>query len=145
MGNSLPAATSAAYGNNVPVAASSGGVPIRMMMQVPSGNVPQLMITTVTSPAALNCDSGGCGSAAIPFSDISWVVTPSSSGAYTVLDLQNGKFVSGGGTQNLFGFMLTSGAGTFDVANTMNFFYANTTAYPAGNYKGTVVYTATLL
>ncbi|HEY0201606.1 MAG TPA: hypothetical protein VGC24_07930, partial [Burkholderiaceae bacterium] len=130
-------------GNGTAIAASSGGVVFRMFLQVPASKIPQQMTTTVTSPATLTCSSGGCGSATIPFSDISWVVTPTPSGTYAALDLQNGQFISGGGTQTLLSFSLINAAGTVEVLSTMNFFYANTSAYPAGTYAGTVTYTAT--
>lgn len=142
-GNSLPAAAPI-HGNGTAIAASSGGVTFRMLMQVPAGNVPQPMTTTVTSPAALTCTGGNCTGYVIPFSSISWTVSPAPSGTYAALDLQNGTFVSGGGTQTLLAFTLTGAAGVIEVATTMNFSYANTLAYPAGVYSGTVTYTTSL-
>lgn len=142
VGNSLPWAASS-NGNGTPVAASSGGVVISMNMQVPSGNLAQSVTTTVTSPAALTCISGGCGSTGIPFSKLSWTATPQSSD-----DFQNGTFNAGStqtiqtGTFN--GYLFQIIGGTYDASSTLNFTYANDTAYPAGTYSGTVTYTATL-
>lgn len=140
--NSMPTAPSV-NGNGTPIAASSGGVVIRMNMQVPVGNLTQSVTTTVLSPAALTCISGGCGGASIPFSKISWTANPQSSD-----DFQSGTFNPGppqviqSGTYrgHLFGIL----GGTYDASSTLNFIYANDTAYPAGNYSGTVTYTATL-
>mgnify|MGYP000920337887 CR=1 FL=1 len=142
-GNSLPTAAPI-HGNGTAIAASSGGVVFRMYMQVPAGNVPQPMTTTVTSPATLTCAGGNCTGYAIPFSSISWTVSPAPSGTYAAFDLQNGTFNNGGGTQTLLSFSLTGAAGAVEVASTMNFTYANTVAYPAGTYIGTVTYTASL-
>jgi hypothetical protein len=71
-------------------------------------------------------------------------VSPAPSGTYAAFDLQNGTFNNGGGTQTLLSFSLTGAAGAVEVASTMNFTYANTVAYPAGTYIGTVTYTASL-
>lgn len=136
-------------GNGVAIAASTGAVPISMNMRVPSGNLVQAFSMTVTSPTALTCVSGGCGASTIPFSAISWTVTTAPTGANANFDFQNGTFV-GGTTQSLNNFPIgtttTLGfAAQVTFSNTLNFQYANTTAFPAGNYSGTVVYTATLL
>jgi len=147
VGNSLPYAA-AVNGNGVAIAASSGGaVAINMKMQVPASKVPQNVTTTVTYPPALTCISGGCGSAAIPFSKIRWTTNSPSS-----LDFQSGYFSDGGSPKTIQSGQLNSTAdplislvgGTFDVSNTMTFTYINDVAYPAGNYSGTVTYTATL-
>ncbi len=131
-------------GNATSIAATGTGVTFRMYMQVPLFNIPQPMTTTVTSPAALTCSTGNCSGYSIPFSSIGWTVSPAPSGTYAALDLQNGVFVSGGGTQTLLNFSLTTAAGAAEVASTMNFYYTNTVAYPAGTYTGTVTYTTSL-
>lgn len=136
-------------GNAVAIAASTGAVAISMNMRVPAGNLVQAFSMTVTSPPALTCVSGGCGATTIPFSDISWTVTTAPTGANANFDFQNGTFIAGT-TQSLNNFPVgtttTLGfAAQVTFSNTLNFRYANTTAYPAGNYSGTVVYTATLL
>ncbi len=138
-GNSLPTAASS-NGNGTPIAASNGGVVISMNMQVPAGNLAQTVTTTVTSPAALTCS--GC-STSIPFSKISWTAAPLSSD-----DFQNGIFNPGPSqiiqTGTFRGYVLGIFGGTYDASSTLNFTYANDTAYPAGNYSGIVTYTATL-
>lgn len=103
-----------------------------MYMQVPLFNIPQPMTTTVTSPAALTCTTGNCSGYSIPFSSIGWTVSPAPSGTYAAFDLQDGVFVSGGGTQTLLNFTLINASGTAGVASTMNFYYTNTVAqrYP---------------
>lgn len=127
-----------------PVAASSGGVVFRMYMQVPLSKIPQSMATTVDSSVGLTCTTpASCGGTIIPFSDISWVVTPAPSGTYAGFDLQNGTF-TGGTAQPLLGFSLIGGSGSVEVQATMNFTFANSTVYPAGTYQGRVTYTATL-
>ena len=142
-GNSLPAGAPI-QGNGTAIAASSGGVAFRMSMQLPIGSLSQAMTTTVTSPAALTCTGGNCTGYSIPFSSISWTVSPAPSGPNAAFDLQNGTF-AGGGTQTLLNFVVTFGGGSaVDVTSTMNFTYANTVAYPAGTYTGTVTYTASL-
>jgi len=147
-GNSLPAAASV-IGNGTPIAASSGGVAITIDMKVNNGNIIQPFSMTVTSPTALTCASGGCGGTTIPFSTISWVVSPAPSGANAAFDIQNGTF-AGGTTQSLNTFAIGGGittipfAATVNFSSIMSFSYANTTAFPAGNYSGTVTYTATL-
>lgn len=146
-GNSLPTVASS-NGNGTPITATSGGVVIYMNMQVPVGNLAQSVTTTVTSPAGLTCISGGCSSTSIPFSKISWTATPQSSD-----DFQNGAFIAGS-TQTiqsgalpgggLTGILISIFGGTYTASSTLNFTYANDTAYPAGSYSGTVTYTATL-
>ena len=131
-------------GSGSSIAATGTGVTFRMYMQVPAINVPLPMTTTVTSPAALTCSAGNCSGYSIPFSSIGWTVTPTPSGTYAAFDLQNGTFVNGGGTQTLLNFSLTTAAGAAEVASTMNFYYTNTVAYPAGTYTGTVTYTTSL-
>lgn len=142
VGNSQTTAAASVNGNGSAVAASSGGVVAAVSMSVPNNRVPQSMTTTVTSPVSLTCIAGGCVSATIPFSAISWVVTPAPTGPNAAFDFQSGAF-TGGSTQTLIAFTLQS-AGTFSASSTLSFSYANTTAFPAGTYSGTVTYTATL-
>jgi hypothetical protein len=146
-GNSQTSAPSV-NGNGVAIAANSGGVPITMNMRVPSGNLVQRFTMTVTSPPDLTCVSGGCGSTTIPFSTISWIATPTPSGNNSAFDFQSGTFAAGS-TQSMNNFPTTTNttlnsAATVDFSSTLTFSYSNVTAYPAGIYSGTVVYTATL-
>lgn len=127
-----------------PVAASSGGVVFRMYLQVPANKMPQSMTTTVDSSVGLTCTTAAtCGGTIIPFSDISWVVTPAPSGPYAPFDLQNGTF-TGNTAQPLLGWTISGPGGTAEVLATMNFTFANSTVYPAGTYQGRVTYTTTL-
>jgi hypothetical protein len=146
-GNSIATAASV-NGDGTAIAASTGGVFINMNMRVPAGNITQTFSMTVTSPATLTCLSGGCGAATIPFSAISWTMAVTPSGTNSAFDFQSGTFAAGT-TQSMNTFAIgvtTLGfAATVDFSGTMNFRYANTTAFPAGTYSGTVIYTATLL
>ena len=146
-GNSLAYAAPVS-GNLSSISPVSGGVAFRMVMQVPWLTVgQQSMTTTVTSPASLNCTGGNCATYSIPFSTISWTVSPTPSGVNATSDLQGGIFPNGGGTQTVQSMGVSSGVltgTTADVSATMNFSYSNTTAYPAGTYTGTVTYTASM-
>jgi hypothetical protein len=135
-------------GNGVPLLASSGAVTIAINMRTPVALGTQAFSTTVTSPASLTCVSGGCGAATIPFSTISWTSTTVTGASNYLFDIQNGAFIPGT-TQSLSTFApgVTSigGGGDVNWANTMTFSYTSAIAYPAGNYTGRVVYTATFL
>lgn len=137
-------------GNGVPLAASTGAVTIAINMRTPVSLGTAFFSTTVTSPANLTCVSGGCGAATIPFSTISWTSTTVAGASNSAYDVQNGTFISGT-TQSLSSFAPGSPAnnmgGGFNVnwANSMTFSYTSSIAYPAGNYTGRVVYTATFL
>jgi len=146
-GNSLSSAPSV-NGNGVAIAASTGGVPISVIMRIPKRDKRQLFSMTVTSPPALTCVSGGCGTTTIPFSTISWIATPTPSGNNSAIDFQSGTFV-GGSTQSMNTFSTTMNPtvdfnATTDISSILTFSYSNVTAYPAGNYSGFVTYTATL-
>lgn len=146
-GNSQAFAASV-NGNGVPLLASSGAVTIAINMRTPIALGTQAFSTTVTSPASLTCVSGGCGAATIPFSTISWTSTTVVGASNYLFDIQNGTFISGT-TQSLSTFApgVTSigGGGDVNWANSMTFSYTSAIAYPAGNYTGRVVYTATFL
>jgi hypothetical protein len=110
----------------------------------------------VDSSLGLPCQSGGCGTTIIPFSDISWVASNNS--ATGTGDIQNGRF---NGTTNqqiasfnanatycsipfiifCLGYTYQSNAMS---ATRMQFSYDNDVVYPAGNYKGTVRFTASM-
>jgi hypothetical protein len=111
-------------------------------LTIPGANQPQDITTTVAAPATLTCVSGGCTGYSIPFSSISWTATSPGGG-----DFANGTF---GGTSTIqqdtfngYTFIIPLG-GSYTVSSDLTFRYANTTAYPAGVYRGTVVYTVTL-
>lgn len=135
-------------GNGVPLAASTGAVTIAINMRTPVSLGTQTFSTTVTSPASLTCVSGGCGATTIPFSTISWTSTTVVGAANYLFDIQNAAFIPGT-TQSLNTFTpgTTTMGGGFNVnwTNSMTFSYTSAIAYPAGNYTGRVVYTATFL
>ncbi len=112
----------------------------------------------VDSSTGLSCQSGSCGSTIIPFSKISWTVSNSSGSG----DIQSGQF-NGSTNQQLATFeanatYCSSGitflgacifGSWFYQSNRMNatrltFTYANDILYPAGAYKGTVYFTASM-
>jgi len=114
----------------------------------------------VDSSAGLTCQSGSCGSTIIPFSKISWTVSNSSGSGSG--DIQNGQFTGAANQQiasfdanatycsgiiNLLGICILGS--WYYQSNTMNatrltFTYANDAIYPAGSYKGTVYFTASM-
>jgi hypothetical protein len=93
------------------------------------GNRSGVATLTVSSPANLVN-----GSEAIPFSQISWVM---SGNGDTVIQFPNGSFT--GGTQTL----ATLPANTWKE-QCMTFTYANTVVPAAGTYTGRVTYTLSL-
>ncbi|WP_232539509.1 hypothetical protein [Comamonas koreensis] len=111
----------------------------------------------VDSSAGLVCQSGTCGSTVIPFSKISWTVSNSSGSAAG--DIQSGQF-NGATNQQIASFnananicsipiiILCLGTWTYQTRNMnatrMTFSYANDTFYPAGTYRGTVYFTASM-
>ena len=145
VGNSLTSAPSVS-GNGVAIAASSGGVPISVIMRIPNNANNRRFQMTVSSDAALTCVSVGCGTTTIPFSTISWIATPTPSGTNSAIDFQSGTFV-GGSTQSMNTFSTNQPVfrdAITDISSTLTFSYSNVTAYLAGNYSGRVTYTATL-
>ncbi|RYF74981.1 MAG: hypothetical protein EOO22_05850 [Comamonadaceae bacterium] len=104
---------------------------------------------TVDSSVGLACSTpANCGSTVIPFNTISW--TSSNATSPNQGDIQNGTF-AGSASQSLASFnAATSVLVVFDgdtrfMSNTLTFRYANTTVYPAGSYRGTVHFTATMV
>ena len=122
-----------------PATTPTGGVRVRMRGQWASGN--QILTLSVNSAAGLACvGATGCGSTVIPFNTVSWVAHEKSN--FTTFDIQNGSF-NGSATQTLSNFSCCSG-GTVEMANTLVFTYNNATLYPAGQYTGRVVFTASI-
>ena len=99
---------------------------------------------TVDSSAGMACVPGsGCGSVTIPFTTVSWQTqNPDVSG----LDIRSGAFTGDAGQQiALFGLpLLTNLSSSTVMNNLLSFSYANSTLYPAGTYRGRVVFTATM-
>ena len=110
----------------------------------------------VDSSSGLTCaTSTSCGTTIIPFSKISWTSNGSSS---STGDIQNGTF-TGSANQQIASFDANATTCTFWIifcfawayqsnamnATTLTFTYANDTLYPAGTYKGTVYFTASMV
>ena len=115
-------------------------VDVEVSLQRPGFSTPNDVVLTANSVAGLVCVAGsGCGSTAIPFSDVCWVSTNKVTGGG---DIQDGCF-TGSATQPLasFGRVLFNSRRMY---NTLRFTYANARVYPAGQYRGTVTYTATV-
>lgn len=149
-------------GNNVaiapaPVAGSQSiSIWVTPVRPVSTSAASRPVTLRVDSSSGLTCQSGGCGSTIIPFSKISWTSNGSGTG-----DIQNGSFTGSASQQiasfeanatycstvNIFGVCFL---GTwYYQSNAMNatalsFTYANDTLYPAGLYKGTVYFTASM-
>jgi hypothetical protein len=111
----------------------------------------------VDSSAGLACQSGGCGATVIPFSDIQWIA--SNNGASGSGDIQSGRFDDSNNqtiasynanATSCSGILCFLGLGTWSylsrnvTATRMQFTYDNDVLYPAGNYKGTVRFTASM-
>lgn len=127
---------------STPSTAPPGGVRIRMLGRWNSGT--QRMRLSVDSAAGLACVGGtGCGSTVIPFNTIGWIAGEKSN--FTGFDIQNGTF-SGSATQPLVDFVCCAlfSEQNFEMANTLVFTYDNATLYPAGSYRGRVVFTASI-
>ena len=115
-------------------------VDVEVSLQRPGFSTPNDVVLTANSVAGLVCVAGsGCGSTAIPFSDVCWVSTNKVAGGD---DIQDGCF-TGIASQQLarFGRVLFNSR---RMNNTLRFTYANARVYPAGQYLGTVTYTATV-
>lgn len=80
------------------------------------------------------------GSTVIPFNTVSWT-SYNHAAPYATLDIQNGTF-DGSASQPLALRTLTNTS--IAMSNVLIFQYDNATFYPAGQYTGRVVYTATL-
>lgn len=107
----------------------------------------------VDSSTALSCQGGGCGSTSIPFSKISWTATNNVGTG----DIQNGQF-NGTASQQIASFNAYATVCALGVlvcllwdyqsnvlsATRLTFSYANDTIYPAGTYRGTVKFTASM-
>lgn len=116
----------------------------------------------VSSPAFLACQSGGCGSTQIPFGKISWAASANSGPTSGDIQSTSSPF-TGGANQLIASFNANAGSycpvwppvlcsifgGYVYETNTlqatrMTFSYANDVIYPAGTYRGTVRFTASM-
>lgn len=122
---------------------------------ISTSNTERPVTLRVNTSAGLTCQSGGCGTTVIPFSEISWVASNNSNA--TSGDIQSGRF-DGSASQQLARFnanatfcslgLIVCLSWTYQ-SRTMNatrlqFSYDNDVIYPAGNYRGTVVFTASM-
>ena len=115
-------------------------VEVEVSLQRPLFSTPNDVVLTVNSTVGMACVAGsGCGNTIIPFTNVCWVSTNKVAGGG---DIQDGCF-TGSATQPLasFGWVLFSSRRMY---NTLRFTYANARVYPAGQYRGTVTYTATV-
>jgi hypothetical protein len=125
-----------------PSTTPGGGVRVRMRGQwnAVSNNTLTLV---VNSAAGMVCVAGtGCGSTVIPFTTVSWVSYQKATNV-PGFDIQDGTF-SGGVVQPLGGIVCCTTPSTVEMSNTLVFSYDNATLYPAGQYRGRVVFTAVL-
>jgi hypothetical protein len=100
------------------------------------------VIVTVDSSAGMACSAGPCGSTTIPFNTISWTASSLATGTYAGQDFGSGTF-NGSGSQTLLDFSAAA-LQNFSIVNDWVFSYSNATLYPAGTYRGTVRFTATM-
>jgi hypothetical protein len=115
-------------------------VDVELSLQRPTLTFPNDVVLTVNSTAGMACVAGsGCGSTVIPFTDVCWTSTNKVAGGG---DIQDGCFTSSA-TQPLARFGWVS-FNSRRMYNTLRFTYANARVYPAGQYRGTVTYTATV-
>ena len=94
---------------------------------------------TADSSAGMACISGVCSGSGtiIPFSQVSWTSNKTAPFLGN-FDVQDGSF-NGSSAQTLASF--TSGS---RIQHDLVFKYNNTTLYPAGSYRGTVRFTASM-
>ena len=115
-------------------------VEVELSLQRPILSTPNDVVLTVNSSAGMACVAGsGWGSTVIPFPGVGWAATNKVTGGG---DIQDGCF-TGIASQQLarFGRVLFNSR---RMNNTLRFTYANARVYPAGQYRGTVTYTATV-
>jgi hypothetical protein len=101
----------------------------------------QRVTLTVDSSAGMSCVAGsGCGTTSIPFTTVNWT-SYNHDLTYPTSDIQNGTF-TGATNQQLTNY--TVSGGSVAMSNILIFQYNNATLYPAGQYRGRVIYTATI-
>jgi hypothetical protein len=144
-----PQPVTGAPGNGTPATAPAGGTEIQIAAQTPWLLFGSSTLTlTVDSSAGLSCVGGtGCGTTIIPFTTVSWTsYNKDTASSCAGQDIQNGTFTGGGSQQlaqcNVGNAGLLSGY-VVTLSNVLVFQYSNATFYPAGQYTGRVVFTAT--
>jgi FlaG/FlaF family flagellin (archaellin) len=138
--NVAPSPTAVTGVSNGPAVTPAGGVQIVMTAEYPTTVGSTQVTLNVDSSTSLSCTAGGCGSTLIPFTTISWTAF-NHDATYPTLDIQNGTFTGAAG-QTLTNFFVTGGS--IQMSNVLQFSYANSTLYPAGQYTGRVTYTAVI-
>lgn len=132
--------------SNGPATTPANGTQILITADVPFATSVNVSLN-VDSSAGLSCVGGsGCGSTVIPFSTISWTSSNLATGGFAGQDIQNGSF-NGSATQTIAQipvFALLSYSNVV-MSNVLNFTYANASLFPAGQYRGRVVFTASVL
>lgn len=122
--------------------------------RVTSSYEPWVTLTANSSSGLVCVPGSGCGATTIPFSTISWTSTNADASG---LDIQNGAF-NGSAAQQLaryqnnysectiwFIFCWQTTSFNTNMGNTLRFVYSNAALLPAGEYRGTVTFTATML
>lgn len=145
--NIAPTPTPVVGTTNGPVTSPAGGTEIAITADVPLFLSSATVTLTANSSAGLTCLSGGCGTTVIPFSSISWVSSNLATGGNAGEDIQSGTF-NGSATQTLasipVAFAILAQTNVV-MSNVLTFTYANSTLYPSGQYRGRVVFTASVL
>ena len=131
--------------NPPPSPAQTNGVEVNAAAVFTNTNGNTVTVT-VNSSVALQCvTSSGCGSTTIPFSSIKWTSYNLDTFYGGGSDIQSGSF-TGSALQQLSKVTWTGGSnanGSTTLRNVLVFEYDNATLYPAGQYTGTVTFTAT--
>jgi hypothetical protein len=141
-----PIAVTGTPGGSTPVTSPVGGTEITLTAGLVN-QAQQHVTLTVDSSAGMACVSGtGCGTTIIPFTSVSWASY--NHGTFPTLDIQDGRF-TGASNQALVNFSAGNGngrisGGSITMSNVLVFQYDNTTIYPSGQYRGRVIYTATM-
>lgn len=133
-----PVAVTGVPSADTPASSPTGGTEVSLTTTNEAGKV--YMNLTVDSSTGLICQSTSCGGTVIPFNTISWT-SYNHGTAYQTLDIQDGTFTGSSSQPLALRTMTNTG---IKITNVLIFRYNNTTLYPAGQYKGTVRYTAAI-
>jgi hypothetical protein len=145
-GNVAPNPTAIIGVPSGPTTSPAGGTEVNIQADVPWLSAVNVRLN-VDSSATLACVGGsGCGSTAIPFTTISWTSANLATGANAGQDIQSGSF-NGSANQTLSTIPVSTAilGSNVVMSNVLTFSYSNTTLYPAGQYRGRVVFTASVL
>lgn len=127
-------------GGGAPVTSPAGGVEVRLTTGLVSPGGQQVTLTA-NSSAGMACVGGtGCGTTNIPFTTVSWT-SFNHDATYPNFDIQNGTF-TGAANQTLTNYTVSGASVT--MSNVLIFQYNNAIIYPAGQYTGRVIYTASI-